>query len=49
MVGATDRGFGFGGIGHGTRIVALALERLRVGGDGARARAAVLAAMEQRL
>ena len=49
VVGATDRGFGFGGIGHGTRIVALALERLRVGGDGGRARAAVLAAMEQRL
>lgn len=49
VVGANDRGFGFGGIGHGSRIVALALERLRAGGDGGRAQAAVMAAIARRL
>ena len=56
--GADDRGFGFGGIGHGSRIVALALERMRRGDDAREthrteqcsvAQAAVLAAMENRL
>lgn len=49
--GADDRGFGFGGIGHGSRIVALALERMRRGDKApcSVAHAAVLAAMENRL